>query len=822
MRTWDTADDAGFRGPLDATRAATAVLDTEGVIVGWSPQAEQLLGYPPQEALGRHADTLLARGEGDGEPWPFGRPGFSGVRGEAIDVRHRDGRMLRMAAMLCPLSGASGPGWLLVAADLEELRTWETHQSMLRGLATQSPVTLTIYSPELRLAWTNVAGHEELGTASSEYVGRFADELFPVGEVLTPMRPNSVEDVMREVLTTGEPVRDLHFRSPLPADPEQERYWSCSYYRLQDTEGNVLGVCEEAVDITDRYLAQQRLALLVEAGARIGRSLDVTQTAEELAGVAAPRFADRVTVDLLEEVLEGAAPGERSGPGPPPLVRVASRPDTAGAEPAQGTTVDYSALSAQGRSLATGRPVLEAGKGRSCLVVPLRVGDVGMGLVTFRRESGRETFDAGERSLADELVARTAVCVDNARRFNRERNAALSLQRSLLPRVVPPQTAVEVAYRYLHADAQAGVGGDWFDVIPLSGTRVGLVVGDVVGSGVRAAATMGRMRTTVRALGRLDLSPDELLSRLDDLIGQATRDWRDVHGEPGAEPQEAESQGAAAQGDEALGVTCVYAVYDPVSRQCSLARAGTLHPVVVVPGSGVATFPELPPGPPLGLGGLPFEKTDIELPEGSLIVLFTTGLIGPTDAGGTDESELRLERLGQIAAQNSLPLEELCDRMVSALRPGRLDDAALLLARTRTLGAHQVAIWELTSDPAMVGRARALATGQLEEWGLAELSFTTELIVSELVTNAVRYASGPIHLRLIRDRTLICEVSDTGHTSPHLRRAASDDEGGRGLFLVAQLTQLWGTRYTPTGKTIWAEQELPVVDPHRPLASAAV
>ncbi len=376
--------------------------------------------------------------------------------------------------------------------------------------------------------------------------------------------------------------------------------------------------------------------------------------------------------------------------------------------------------------------------------------------------------------------------------ITREHTAALRLQRSLLPQRLPPYTAVELASRYVPADSGSGVGGDWFDVIPLSGTRVGLVVGDVLGHGLRAAATMGRLRTGVRVLARLDLAPDELLARLDDLV--ALRDSED-------------GVGGTRHGDtEALGVTCLYAVYDPVSGRCSLARAGHTVPVVITPSGGAASYPELPPGPPLGVGGLPYQSTELELPPGSLIALFTDGLVqavGRADTG--------VAQLAETLNEHRRPLEELCDRAVAALLRGPVDDdAALLLARTRMLGEHQVAVWELPAEPEMVGRARSAVAARLAEWGLEELAFTTELIVSELVTNAVRYAGGPIHVRLIRDRTLICEVSDTGHTSPHLRHAATDDEGGRGLFIIAQMARHWGTRYTPTGKTIWAEQDVPV------------
>ncbi|UGY92949.1 SpoIIE family protein phosphatase [Streptomyces gobiensis] len=803
--------EADLRGPLDVTRAATAVLDAQGVVMGWSPAAEELLGYTASEVLGRRLDTLLARPED--MRWPPRRGKPRTVRSEAFEVRHRDGHILRLAMIMSVLSaGGTGPTWIIVAADLEELQRWEAHQAMLRGLVTQSPITLTIYDTDLRLAWTNAASQEELGAPVADYVGWPESKLFTEGEVLTEGYPASLERVMRRVLVTGEPVVGLHYRGRPPADRRHDYFWSCSYYRLQDARGHTLGVCEEAVDISNQYQAQQRLALLVRAGERIGTSLDVRRTAEELADVVIPVFADAVAIDLLEDVLGGEEVAAGAAPVHDRMRRAGHRARTESAAvvvgPDPGEPVHYPPTSAQARSLASGQPILEhraeaaadAGQGgvHSRLVVPLRAGGATMGLVTFLRDRNPDPFDADERSLADELAARTAICVDNACRFSREHAAALMLQRSLLPRGLPPQTAADVSYRYLPADTQAGVGGDWFDLIPLSGTRVGLVVGDVVGHGLRAAATMGRFRTTVRALARLDLAPDELLSRLDDLVGQTAKErsalWDGEISE--AEPED----------EEAMGVTCLYAVYDPVSGRCTVARAGHLLPLVVDPRTGAVIYPEIPPGPPLGLGGLPFESAEFDLPEGSLIALFTNGLVQSPDG----DMEAGLQRLGAIIAEHWRPLDELCEHAVASRPAGPVaDDAALLLVRTRVLAGHQVAEWELTADPAVVSQARTAAVEQLGAWGLGELAFTTELVVSELVTNAIRYAGGPIHLRLIRDQTLICEVSDTGHTSPHLRRAASEDEGGRGLFLIAQMTQLWGTRYTPTGKTIWAEQPLP-------------
>ncbi len=365
---------------------------------------------------------------------------------------------------------------------------------------------------------------------------------------------------------------------------------------------------------------------------------------------------------------------------------------------------------------------------------------------------------------------------------------AAALQQSLLPRGLPEQNALDVGHRYL--PARAGVGGDWFDVIPLPGARVALVVGDIVGHGMHAAATMGRLRTAVHNFSMLDLPPDDLLAHLDDLVTRIDAD-----------------ETAPDAGVALTGATCLYAVYDPVSRRCELARAGHVPPALVRP-DGEVEFLDVPAGPPLGVGGLPFEAVEREVPEGSRLVLYTDGLV--TDPGRDIDAGLDLLRAA-LAGPGRTP-DQTCEAVLAALPPTtRRDDIALLVARTRGLPDEDIARWDVPSDPAAVATVRNEASSRLTGWGLEELVFTTELILSELVTNSIRYAAGPIEVRLLRDRGLICEVADASGTSPHLRYAATTDEGGRGLFLVAQLGERWGVRYTAHGKIIWVEQRFPGV-----------
>ncbi|MFI2645362.1 SpoIIE family protein phosphatase [Streptomyces sp. NPDC018610] len=561
--------------------------------------------------------------------------------------------------------------------------------------------------------------------------------------------------------------------------------------------------------------ARGRLSLLNEAGIRLGTSLDMRRTAEELARIAVPGFADLVVVDLVES----ASAGEESTLGRPcpekTLRRVAVwAGEERGDVPADhlDEAVAYPAGTPQARCLDTEQPVADSvptaalagladrsahpvellGEGvHYYLGAPLCARGCVLGLAGFYRRGGERPFEQDDLTLAGELAARAAISVDNARHYRREHQASLTLQRSLLPRALPRLSAVDLASRYLPADARAGVGGDWFDAIPLSGMRVALVVGDVPGNGLQAAATMGRLRTAVRTLAGQDLLPEEVLSHLDDLVSHTVD-------EPAGGPDGDE--------DPATGATCLYAVYDPVSCRCTAARAGHPPPALRPPDGG-ARLVDLPAGPPLGLGGIqPYESATVPVPAGSLLALYTDGLF--KEDRGYGDTDARLASLLASLDEGGPALGDVCDRVTGTLLPdGPRDDVALLLARVHALPEDRVASWEFTSDPSVVARARALTSAQLAAWGMSDLDAGTSLVVSELVTNAVRYGGqGPVGLRLLRGDSLICEVSDRSNTSPRIRRAATTEEGGRGLFLVAQFTKNWGARYMPQGKTVWAEQ----------------
>jgi len=801
------------RQRFDVADAAPLLLDAQGVVRSWTSDAQRLLAYAPAEVVGTPVSGLLAAEDAVRVPELVARCRRDGGWAGLLTARHRDGRPVRVMVRITP---AMEPGeerrWLVLLSDVAPgARGWDMSRTVLEQMVTGSPVGIAIVDTDLRCVWSNAALERFGGGSAAERLGR------RLGEIQPGIDFAGIETQMRQVLETGRPVVGYEHVGQVRSAPHRETAHMLSFTRLEDDRGHPMGVYYTVVDITERHRARQRLALLDRAGESIGRTLDITRTAQELADVAVPEFADHVCVDLLESVLRGAEPtaAPDAGPDRVPLRRAGQQSVNTGAPEAVveiGQVAAYLAGSPPVRALLTGRSwregrldplakewatdipggrtatFMELGL-HSVVIVPIRARGVTLGVTTFFRRGRQEPFDEDDLLLAEDLVSRAAVCVDNARRYTRERDAALVLQRSLLPRRLPEQDAVEVAAHYRPADELTGLGGDWYDLIPLSGARVALVVGEVPGHGIDAAAAMGRLRTAVRTLAALELPPDELLAHLDDLASRTAR-------EEGVDPDTPQVAGSG----------CVYVVYDPVDGQCTMAAAGHPAPAVILP-DGVVGFVDLPQGSTLGSGGPPFESVELALAEGSILALHTDGLLARGDQDWTVDADR--DRLRRALERDSASLALRCRTVVDALTPARPhDDVALLLARTRLLGDDQVADWDLPSDPAVVADARKEATRQLTEWGLEDLAFTTELVVSELVTNAIRHAEGPIRLRLIRERALICEVSDGGATAPHLRHPRTTDEGGRGLLLVSQFTQRWGTRFVPGGKVIWAEQSL--------------
>ncbi|MGA5894455.1 SpoIIE family protein phosphatase [Streptomyces venetus] len=835
-------------GLVGEALTARVTLDEQGRVTGWNAGAERLLGYSAAEMTGRRAGDLLA------EPIPVrgGLPTLAGLPRWSGDIalRHRDGRKLtvRVLAHHRP-PGTEAPAWLVLSALSPRQPRPGLDESLVTWSFAQSPCcALAIYDTRLRLVRANADMERAAALTEAEMLG------LRVSEIVDDEAGERAERSMARVLRTGEPQYQENFL--LAPGETREHAWSVFTSALRDSEGTIQGICLSAHDMTEQFWARKRLQLIGEAGRRIGSTLDVTRTAQELTDVTVPALADFVSVDLLAALDDLHEPPVRALPADGPLLlrRVAMRSVTPGAPEAAvaaGQVASYPEGSTPFESLRAGRATLHettdpaftawlardparAARVRafgihSVMTVPLAARGTTLGVAFFVRYATADVFRHDDLVLAGELAARAAVSIDNARRYTRERATAVTLQRSLLPQRLPRQAAVEVASRYLPAGGHAGVGGDWFDVIPLSGARVALVVGDVVGHGLHASATMGRLRTAVRTLADIDLPCDELLTHLDDLVARLNLE---EEGEERTGPSEARAAGdARVAGDPTshldptsrtshtdhlnptgpaetsgdVGATCLYAVYDPVTRRCCFSGAGHPVPAVVSP-DGSVDLVGLPAATPLGVGGLPYEATEVDIPEGSLLALYTNGLVETRDR----DLDTGVHRLREALSRPAPSLDALCDTVLADLLPQRpADDVALLIARTRALDANQFATWSVPAEPSAVAQTRKDVVEQMERWGLSDAVFVTELVVSELVTNAIRHAEPPIQLRLIHDTTLTCEVSDGGSTAPHLRRARTYDEGGRGLLLVAQLTDRWGTRQCATGKTIWAEQALP-------------
>ncbi|TYB71022.1 SpoIIE family protein phosphatase [Nonomuraea sp. PA05] len=614
--------------------------------------------------------------------------------------------------------------------------------------------------------------------------------------VLTAEEARQVEERLNEALARGEPLAGRRYPLHRRQCPGQEWEISVSAIPLEPAAAVL-------IDLDEGQPARRRLDLLYRAAANIGASLDITRTAQDLVDVIVPVFADYATVNLSDAVLAGDEPPRPirkdfrrvavSEPWPAGLVQAGDPiplpPDLPAARTLErGEPVLMTSRSRILQELAGHTRVMVPADARSLLVAPLYARGLLLGGVEAWRTGRSDAFDDEDVRFLQEIVSRAALSVDNARRYTREHTAAVTLQRSLLPQAPVDLTAAQTAGIYQPAGDRAEVGGDWFDVIPLSSLRVAFVVGDITGHGLQATATMGRLRTAIQTLADLDLPPDELLTHLDDLVLRL-----------------AEESGGSGEG---IGATCLYVTYDPVTRRCAMASAGHPPPALVQPGAAAA-FVDLSPGPPLGVGNMPFEPAEILLPEGSVLALYTDGLVERDDHDLSDGMDRLCRRL-DVLCRPGRALPEIGRHLVAELPAAPpVDDIALLLARTFAMPATDTVGWEFPADPAVVGDARKLTSGQLAAWRLDEMALVTELVVSELVTNAIRYGGAPVGLRLIRDRhVLICEVSDSSSTQPRLRRARETDEGGRGLFLVAQLTSRWGSRYTQAGKTIWTEQPI--------------
>ncbi|MER7775642.1 SpoIIE family protein phosphatase [Streptomyces sp. NPDC096191] len=792
---------------------AVVVVDRDGLVSHWSRGARRLFRLPKEKAIGRPAPDLLPvsgvlPGAGTEDDPAYGVYADYDGLGPGLESS-LDGRLSYPAAgrarltvpadrrvdvlwWAYPLVGPGPERLLVLAADADGLRR-DYGDGDVPG------ATVERIAPAFALH-TDFPGAEELARR--------------LPEILPSMSVGESARIVAQVLELGYPVLEFSQNDRVPVTPDwgvprrAERRARRERAARAPAAGEPVpdDLRDEAEDL--EYAAvRERLEFLNEVSGAIGTSLDLSRTIVEVSRAVVPRFTDVAGTYLREQVVAG----EGFPDGVPDTTtmwhRVALEHTD---EPGRwddvvpvGEAMPFPAHTPFFQCMTSGEPVLvpriteEMGHaiasqfekrdirplitGRSMLLVPLKARQVVLGFMILLRHPERAVFNDMDRVTGAELAARAGLVLDNARMYTYQENVAETLQDSMLPHIPERMAGCDIATRYLPGTLLGRVGGDWFDSVKLPGARTALVVGDVMGHGLNSAAMMGQLRTAVQTMAGLDLPPAQLLRNLDDL--------------------------AQRLGDTHLA-TCLYAVYDPIAGELHLANAGHIPPVLVRAEDGASELIELPTGAPIGVGGVPFESVRVPVAPGDRLVMCTDGLV---EMRGEDIG-VGLATLCESAAHPAASMDDACDTIIRALgtRGGRKDDVALLMTRLNGIEPDAVAEWRLARDPSEVGRARAAVREQLHDWGLPKQAEAAGLMVSELVTNAVRHSHDrPVELRLVRADTLLCEVDDDDHELPALRTAGPDDETGRGLRVVSTLAREWGASRTRTGKTVWFELTLP-------------
>ena len=788
--------------------AAVFATDRTGRITGWSAPAEALFGRPSADALGLTWDALFDAGMSGLLDEALDRIAQGRSCNEILHVTVDGGRLLHLTVTCPPLVNASGETVLLCnVGDIEVDRRAETQLAFMDELMRKSPLGLVMIDENLRYVLVNDALAAINAVPAQAHIGR------RVRDVVVTEDDGAYEKRMLETLRTGEPLLGLLLSGRTEGWPDSDRAWSVSLFRLTGRDDRVLGLGGIIVDITDQQTAlleasaaRQRLALVNEASTRMGTTLEMSEVARELAAVAVPSFADLAVVKIRDDLLGDVTREITEAPvrlrrlaGLDVMNNAASEEmyrshgevtDKPGLllhesmrtrEAKLLTTIDDEAIATLAKTSNDAELIRQSRLG-SLIVAPFVVRDRVLGVVLFGRSADRASLSDEDLKTAVELASRTATCMDNALAYRNERRIAVALQRSMLPEeeVIPQPPGLEIAHLYRPSSNAAQVGGDWFDVIPLSGHRIALVVGDVMGHDIQAAANMGQLRTAMRTLARLDMEPVDLLTLLDDTVQKGTT---------------------------MQYATCVYAVCNVVTRECSIVSAG--HPPPLLRhADGTTEVVAVEPGVPLGvaIGDPEFAVTELLLPQDSTLVLYTDGLI---EHRGED-IDVGIETLRAVLAPEAASAHDLCERVATGLcHSAAEDDLAVLMARVPSGFDHGFAHWQLSPEPESVPRARSLVRQMLRDWDLQSLEDTTTLLVSELVTNAVRYADGDIELRLTKGGVLVCEVGDGDVHVPRRRRSSPEEEGGRGLTIVGEYSRAWGTRPVASGKVVWFELDLP-------------
>ncbi|MEV3988143.1 SpoIIE family protein phosphatase [Streptomyces sp. NPDC049837] len=809
--------DSGVPRPRAATDAAGAagriplavvVVDGGGLVSHWSTGARRLFGHAKEAAVGQPAAELLPVSGAlervcgtDDSPGPALDASLGGLTSYPAAGRARlsepGQERTDVLWWAYPLVGPGPERLLVLAADAARLRGDPAGQEHVERIA-----------PGFALH-TDFPGSDELARR--------------LPEILPNMSVRQSARIVSQVLELGYPVLEFSHHARVPVTPD----WGVPRRAERAARARTTGGAgtapaperdvEQALELDlERDLAQdleyaavrERLEFLNEVSGRIGSSLDLARTIQEVSEAVVPRFGDFAGTYLREQVVAG----EDFPDGTPDATtwwhRVAvehvDEPGRWDDVVPVGEAMQVPEHTPFFQCMTTGEPVLvprigeEMGTaiasqfdkrdirplviGRSMLVVPLKARNVVLGFMILLRHPGRARFNDMDRVTGAELAARAGLVLDNARMYRYQESVAELLQDSMLPQVTPRTAGCDTATRYLPGTRLGRVGGDWFDAVQLPGSRTALVVGDVMGHGLHSAAMMGQLRTAVQTMAGLDLPPARLLRNLDDL--------------------------AQRLGEHYLA-TCLYAVYDPVAGELLMANAGHVPPVIVRAEDGRSDLLDLPTGAPIGLGGVPFETVRVPVSPGDRLVMCTDGLV---EVRGEDIG-VGLAALCESAAHPAASMDDACDAIIRALGAGggRKDDVALLMARLNGIDAGDVARWELAPEPGEVGRARRLVGERLAGWGLDEQADTARLLVSELVTNAVRHAEGArrIEVRLVRTDVLLCEVTDDGHTLPTLLGTRPADENGRGLRVVSALAGQWGASRAGDGTSVWFELPLP-------------
>ncbi|WP_432180901.1 SpoIIE family protein phosphatase [Streptomyces sp. NBC_00063] len=759
------------------------LVDESGRVVEWGRLAQELFGWSAEEAVGQPVSTLMREAATDGE----------GRRGKFSDAA---------AVLVKPVLRGTSVVWQVLSAG-DTMSGQDV--AILKAVFTHSPVGLHVLDDQLRVVRMSTT----TGGLRDAEVERLLGKQFT--EAYELANPEEESAVAQRVLDSGVPVVNRLVRRITSPGRPARRIHSVSYFRLEDPNGDAVGLVASAVDVTERENAQNRLAFLDTVRARVGHRLNVMDVCRELVEAVVPAFAGIADIEVIEDVVGGEDPPLVPVPRDIPLRRaafegrIADHPDGVFRPLPVGVFTPLPVGTPFSDVLSDLRPrlvsieedtswlaadparaeVIRRSGSHSLIVAPLALRGHALGVVSFYRHQQEDPFEEEDVAVATAVCAHAALCIDNARQFMREWIIARTVQRRLLPQ--PPAAHATVEISQLHLPAPEG-GGAWYDAIALPGARTALIVGDVAGQGIAAAITMGLLRTAVHTLAALDLQPDELLARLSDTATSLVSARATL---PLMDPLSREP----------LTAGCAIAIYDPVELTCTIARAGLPEPVAVLPGDSSADL-RVPPGPSLAeTGNAPFPSMTVDLREGSTLVMGTAAL---ADEVLAPSAPLRPLLDGAGAA----PLQDLRDDIAHGLADShRAGETLMVLARTKALPQDRVLTLSLPEGPEAAPIARAAARHQLEVWGVdEETAFTTELIVSELVGNAVRYGAPPLQLRLIFERMLTCEVSDTATSAPQVKHARTIDETGRGLFIIASLADQWGTRYQAQGKTVWAEQ----------------